>query len=442
MGVGLTLTGRLTDPTDRLSRTDARDWLARAAVWFEAVGDAVLDTRIIRDSEDRPVLLAAFHPAAEPIELRLSSSGRLKLSATTSPVGPGYHAYLCAALRAFADDFDIIWDEPDPDHDPGRFFTTGDATRLESHFLRWLSATCAKVLQTVTPQGGPWQVGMPRQPKFLHPGPVQTPLGPQPAEWLKTVAANPAAGRSFFPWWRADLDAAFYRGRALTELWLEFRWRPPLTEAEGEQVDQVAADLANAFDLDPTLDLPWAAWAEVIAAIEGDTHRYTVEPIAAELKAEVLKRAAQSPPSDSLGVGYRHYPIRANLHGGWHLDIPGTFATAWEDGRTWTAWDATRSVWFRGTTVDGGTTPPAVALAAAKRSLPVGEAVPGPVDAGLVGEAVFGPHDEDGKPMWRLSGVAACRGKLAACNVYVADPADHHWAVQVWQSLRHDERTA
>jgi hypothetical protein len=77
MGVGLSLTGHLIEHPDRLSRTDARDWLAKAAVWFEAVGDAVLDTRIIRDADDRPVLLAAFHPAAEPVEVRLGSSGKL-----------------------------------------------------------------------------------------------------------------------------------------------------------------------------------------------------------------------------------------------------------------------------------------------------------------------------------------------------------------------------
>jgi hypothetical protein len=64
--------------------------------------------------------------------------------------------------------------------------------------------------------------------------------------------------------------------------------------------------------------------------------------------------------------------------------------------------------------------------------------VPGPAAAGVVGEAVFGPHEEDGKPVWRLSGVAACPGKLAACNVYVSDPADREWAVRIWRSLRHD----
>ena len=70
--------------------------------------------------------------------------------------------------------------------------------------------------------------------------------------------------------------------------------------------------------------------------------------------------------------------------------------TAWEDARTWTAWDPARSVWFRGTALNGEASAPA-ALAAARRGLPAGDAVAGPAGAGVVGEAVFGPHDEDGK---------------------------------------------
>lgn len=440
MGVGLSLIGHLTDHPDRLTRVDVRDWLARAAVWFEALGDAVLDTRLLRDAEERPVLLAAFHPAVEPVEMRIGASGKLKLNASTSPAGPGYHAYLCKVLLAFAADFEVRWDMPAPDHDPGRCFASQgeDLSRLETHFLRWLSTTCTRILPTLEPNGKTYPVGMPRHPRFLHPGPVQTPGGPRPVEWLKAVAADSKCGKDFFPWWAPELDAAFYRGRALTELWLEFRWRPPITEAEGEQVDQVAADLANAFDLDPTIDLPWAAWYEVISAITRDQQNLTVEPIVPGLTEEVARRALAVPSSEI--IGYRRYPIRANLHAGWHLDVPGSLASLWEDHRTWTAWDTGRSIWFRGSSLDAETSPD-VALAAARRSLPPGEPVPGPIGGDLVGEAVFGPHqEEDGKSLWRLSGIAAGPGRLAACNIYVSDERDHDWAIHIWHSLRHEER--
>ena len=64
------------------------------AVWFEGVGDAVLDARVVRDAEDKPVLLALLHPAAPPAEVRLGASGRFSfgsaaLMGATLGVEPG-----------------------------------------------------------------------------------------------------------------------------------------------------------------------------------------------------------------------------------------------------------------------------------------------------------------------------------------------------------------
>ena len=109
------------------------------------------------------------------------------------------------------------------------------------------------------------------------------PAGPDAARpaathWLDAVAADPHAGRDFFPWWNPDPDAEFYRNRALTRLWCDFPWRPPLTEDEGELTDQIANDLATAYKLDPAGELPWREWLEVLAAIENDEEGHTVTP--------------------------------------------------------------------------------------------------------------------------------------------------------------------
>ena len=106
MAIVLSLVGRI-DPDDdrRVSRTEARDWLAQAAVWFEETGDAVLDAQLVRDSEDRPVLLVVLHPTSPPAEIRVGGSGKVRVSATTTPAGPGYHQYLCGLLRRLAADF-------------------------------------------------------------------------------------------------------------------------------------------------------------------------------------------------------------------------------------------------------------------------------------------------------------------------------------------------
>ena len=78
MSIVLSLTGKL-NTTERLSRTEARDWLAGAAIWFEGVGDAVLDAHVVRDAEEKPVLLIVFHPASPTVEVRLGSSGKLRV---------------------------------------------------------------------------------------------------------------------------------------------------------------------------------------------------------------------------------------------------------------------------------------------------------------------------------------------------------------------------
>jgi hypothetical protein len=45
--------------------------------------------------------------------------------------------------------------------------------------------------------------------------------------------------------------------------------------------------------------------------------------------------------------------------------------------------------------------------------------------------------EEDGRTLWRLSGVTGAPGQLAVCNVYIENEADRDWAVRTWHSLRH-----
>jgi hypothetical protein len=454
MPIVLSLTGQLDVP-ERLSRADACDWLARAAVWFEGVGDAVLDARVVRDADEKPVLLVALHPAAAAAEVRLGASGRLRVTAATSPAGPGYHIHLCDLFHQMAEEFGAAWVADDCTDPTGYFGAKGippakpgagplsgrgatAAAACEAHFLRWLAAECGR---------GSGAVGMPPGAGFTYPADVLTPLGPRPRAWAEGVAADPTAdpkrGRDFFAWWAPDLDAAFYRGRALTRLWCDFFWRPPLTEEEGEVADQIANDLASAFKLDPAAELPWAEWLEVLTAIEGDADDFCVTPKDQVLSVELWKRAGPLPLPPATGaarIGYRRFPVRVPLDGGWAIEVPGDLARERNDDHTWTAWDRTRTVWFqalRFTKRNGA--PPTAAEAAdvGRRSLPEGDPLPPWERDGVRGEAVFGAVEEDGRTLWRLSGVVGAAGQLAVCNVYVESPADRDWAARTWQSLTH-----
>jgi hypothetical protein len=431
MPIVLSLTGRLDVGDDRLSRSDARDWLGRAAVWFEEIGDVVLDAQLVRDSEDRPGLLVVLHPSSPPVEIRLGGSGKVRVHAATTPAGPGYHQYLCGLLRRLTQDFSFEWIADDC-VDPTGYFGGRQRAELEQHFLRWLAEQCS---------GNPRSVGL--AVSFSYPAEVLTPLGPRTADWTRAVARDPLCGADFFPWWSADLDHAFYRNRALARLWCDFPWRPPLTEAEGEEADQIANDLATAFKLDPGGELPWAEWLELLAAIQADAtgDRFCVTPTDQALSIELWRRAGPPPPpEDRPRLGYRRYPVRAVLDGGWTLEVPGDFAGEWDEERNWTAWNRARTVWFRrvGFTKPGGALPTAAeALEVGKKSLPEGAPAPGINEQAVVGEAVFGPTEDDGRTVYRLSGVAGTVGEIAVCNIYIEDEADRDWAVRTWRTLRH-----
>ena len=434
MPIVLSLTGRLDSGDDgRLTRTEARDWLAQAAVWFEEIGDVVLDAQLVRDAEDRPGLLVVLHPTSPPVEIRVGGSARVRIFATTTPAGPGYHHFLCGLFRRFAGEFGFVW-IPDDCSDPTGYFAGRDRAGLERHFLQWLSEECAKK---------PRAIGLPLIADFTFPAEVLTPLGPRTNEWTAAVARDPLCGGDFFPWWNPDLDSAFYRNRALARLWCDFPWRPPLTEAEGEEADQIANDLATAFKLDPDGELPWSEWLELLAAIQADAtgDQFCVTPTDQALSIKLWKRAGPPPPvpQDGPRIGYRRFPVRVALDGGWSLLVPGAFAREWDEERNWTAWNRSRTIWFRriGFTKPGGALPTAgESLEVGKKSLPEGTPVERIESAGIIGEGIYGPTEDDGRTVWRLSGVAGTVGQLAICNIYIEDESDRDWAVETWLSLR------
>src|SRR5262249_2740917 len=139
----LTLTGHLDPPPAKLTRAEKREWLSRAAVWFETAGDAVLAAELAEDDDGKPLLCVSYHPAAEEVEVRLAASGAVRVTALTWPVGPGYHAYLGAALTAFAADLGVKWDRAD---DPTGLTKSGDASGLGEHFLTALRTACRTAL--------------------------------------------------------------------------------------------------------------------------------------------------------------------------------------------------------------------------------------------------------------------------------------------------------
>ena len=437
MPIVLSLTGQidLGSGDKRLSRSDARDWLARAAVWFEGVGDAVLDAQLVRDPEDKPVLLVVIHPASPPVEVRVGGSGKIRISATTTPAGPGYHQYLCRSaptarqglrVRVGADDCS----------DPTGYF----ATRNRADARTTLPALARRGVREATKNGR-----SSASARVHLPGRSADATRPADARVGRRGRRRALCGTDFFPWWNPDLDAAFYRNRALVRLWCDFTWRPPLTEHEGELADQIANDLATAFKLDPSAELPWAEWLELLGDDPGRRERRAVLRHAdrprAERRAVEARRAGAAVrrrrPADRLPAAPGARP-RSMAGGVWRCrasspasgTMTGTGLRGTRRGPSGSGVSGSRSRtdrrrWPRRRWRWAG--------AACRRANRYRELTAG----GVLGEAVFGTAEEDGRTVWRLSGVAGADGQLAVCNVYIEDPTDRDWAVKTWQSLRH-----
>ncbi len=439
MSIVLRLNGLWTSPQSRpLERDEIRGWLTRAAVWFEESGDVVLDAQLGRDAADRPVLRVLLHPASPPAEIRLDLDGRVRVQAVTTPAGPGYHAFLCELLRNFAAAHQVEWILDDCQDATGYFLRHHRPT-LEAAFAKWLHQECRR---------RPHTPGLTYEHEFTYPAEVLTPLGPRSAAWREALARDLSGGQDYFPWWNPHPDAAFYRNRALVRLWCDYPWRPPLTEAEGEAADQIANDLATAFHLDPDAELPWSAWLELLHHIDQDaaSERLCVSPYDPNLSIKLWMRAGPHSVPPEKRIGYRRYPIRVRLDGGWTIDIPGDFTYEWDEDRNWTAWNRTHAIWFRRIgfqAPDGRVRSPEELVEFGRRSiLDEGDPLPLPSSADSCKRAVFGMIEEDGRTLWRLAGVAAVDGQLVICNVYVQDPAEREWAAAIWQTLRHTQDMA
>lgn len=262
----------------------------------------------VTDASAKRVTLE-LHPAASPVRIVVLPDGDLEVRGDTVALGPGYHAEVVARLAPILDELDYVWDgdEPDP----------------RAAMTAWFAAELAR---------GATRIGMPADRSFKVDAVVQTALGPRDRAWCDAVIADPARAADAFPWWSSGAGER-ERSRALCAMWHEVAWREPIDEEERALMERVDADLRAARTLNPALELPWAAWAELLDWLGEDEPRIT------ELRA----RAAPGTPL----VGYRRYPMDVELSGGWSLELPGAFVGAWEDdGARYWATDGDRVVEF------------------------------------------------------------------------------------------------
>ena len=262
-------------------------------------GEAVRDVTAKR-------LTLSLHPAASPVRVAVLPDGDLEVRGDTGGVGPGYHAHVLATLAPLLDELEYAWD--------------GDEPPPREAMARWFADELAR---------GVTRIGVPADRAFLVDAAVLTALGPRDASWRDAVIAEPSRAADAFPWWDEG-PGTRERSIALLAMWHEVPWREPLATTERALMERVDVDLRAARAANPTLELPWAAWAELLAWLGEDAARID------EL------RARDATPST---IGYRRYPLEVELPGGWLMEVPGAFLTGYEDdGARYWATDGDRAL--------------------------------------------------------------------------------------------------
>jgi hypothetical protein len=436
MGVGFCLTARYRSSEYGQS---GEDWLDQLAAWLEGhEEEPLMFCRQGSGDDDQPTLFVHVHPSAEEVEFTVPEPGLLAVSAKTSTVGPGYHAFLCDLLDRFSRHFHVEWDEPDEEAGTGDetgYFFSRDLASLKTEMLRWLSAIALVVTEKdFAEESQIRMVSMPLGYSYPDEDAIVTPLGPRVCDWFAFVARDANRGREFFAWWEPGPGCGFFLGRALCRMWQDVRWRTPVSEDEGELLMDVHLDLERAYRLEHEAALPWREWAEIVEYL-GEYFGYVEFQDGDDLEETIRTRGRRI-----LGgprIGYRRGTVQVSLTGGWSIRVPGDFAEEWEtSGQAWSAWHAGRTVRFTSWSVRDEGEQQSAAEILAELELPDGDVFEHQ-QGNVVGRAVFFLHEEKGESLWNLKAYSAVVGGFALCNIFVRGEDDLGWALDVWKTLEH-----
>lgn len=428
---------------DRRALDDgAAAWLERVEGWLrERYSQMLFGVLHGPDSDGLPSLFLRFHPAADVVALSVASAGTrpwgqaavstrpsVQLRANTSGAGPGYHRFVCEIGRQLGVFANIRW-RFEPGVDSTGYFYSADEVGLYQAFDLDLQTQAAQLLPRLDAGEAGLGLLLPPGNRFLIDGAVATPLGPRDRGWLAAAAADGANGRDLYPWWEDGRGVAYAQGRAACLLWMEARWRPPLTDAERATLVEISALLEGLLTRDPLPAVPWRAWQEVLGLLDEEG------PLASAVAGQAASTTLTPP------VGYRRGRVQVSLPGGWSVAVPGGLAEGLEPDGTWVAFDEHSTLWVSVLAPgeqDHGAAP-------LLREAPDEEIVSaehqgqGWVGAATIEDAREQELDEDGRARIvtyrRLAGRCQGEGSLLVITICFTEEWSDEHAMRVWRSV-------
>jgi hypothetical protein len=397
--------------------------LGDVQAWLTAEhADVVRSMRCDRNAAGDTELVLDLHPAADPVAITVSDTGRVVASADTSAVGPGYHTFVGRMLQRAGDTQGIDWTGETPGT-PDATAPLRDRPGVERAHLAWLGRLLVRAREARHAGAAGLHLGTKAGVVYRFDGALATPLGPRDDAWLEQASGDARVAIDLRPWWTDATDGRYLLNRALCLMWTEIRWRPPAGDAERAVIDETLRTLRKAFPLDPSLAFPWREWHELLVLRDVD------DP----MLRQVADRASRM-PQDRLSIGYRREPVRIS-HAGWVLEVPGSFAERRSDEEWWGG-EGGRTITVAGieTGGPGGPMLPDAFLSRVANDL--GDSVMTHRDGDLAGRARLGTDTTSGIEVGVLEGFSAVPGRGAAIRITFDDADDWQWAIERWKALR------
>jgi hypothetical protein len=373
-------------------------------------------------------LYVTLHPGAEFLEILWSPEQWIQVSAKTSTIGPGYHAFLIALLRHLETVLGLRWNWDEENADETDFAKSGDFQSLQNQMADFWKGICSAILSQIQNNAKNIVINWPlNAPHPVLGGFAATPLGPLSRECCEAILTGDhntliAACRRFFVWWDQEPDAVFWRNTGSMLLWSNVPWRIPDNKSE-RVVCQLALDCFHrALLMDSNISLPQIEMDELQCFLA------------------LPEDAAQEQPSEE-GIGYYRRLMSHPLTGHWAINLPGYYSQLIEDDGTFVFWFGERTIRFSSFSVKrnpDATSSLQDSLAVFPKENPNSKIISLEKNH-LHGMAAISPPNADkDRDYWMLHGKIVCNedsiGLLTLC---FDDPADKTWAVETFQSISH-----
>ena len=193
-------------PTADVLLADVETWLR--STFSEAVRTVERPVREQGEAE----LTVELHPAAPPLVMTASDTGRVAVTAATEIVGPGYHRFVGRVLERMGMDLAIAWERGGEEvRDPlsdATAMTFAERPAAERGYLTWLGRSLVEARARRPSVGAPIPLGLPTDTRYHLDGAIHTALGPRDMAWLDVAVTDTRIATDVTPWWADATDGS------------------------------------------------------------------------------------------------------------------------------------------------------------------------------------------------------------------------------------------